>query len=238
MANSTVLALTQSFCRTYALPVPTALQGSADGGAQQLRELLQQVGEELQGASDWQQLMRRVVWLSTNTISQGTLTARFPDNFDHIITETFWDNSARRKIAGPVGDVMWQAAQVLNPAGPMYAFRIAGDLIEILPKMPAGRSLSAIYKSKSWVLDSGGNPKLTYTLDTDTSCFSDKLMKAGLRAFWLRVKQMPHRLEMETFDTLKAAEASQGAAKPILSMDNEGASSFAGITIPIGSWTK
>jgi hypothetical protein len=234
---SPLLSLIQSYCREYALPVPSALQGSNDSGAQQLRELMQTTGEYIWEHTNWEQCSRRVVFSAPGTPVVGTLAAICPENYSHIVPNTFWDNSLRRPLCGPVADHNWQSQQALTPPGPLYYFRVANSQIETSSTIPAGHKLSLIYKSKDWVRTSAGVGKQTYSLDDDTSVFSDSLMKAGLRAHWLRAKQMPHAYEFERFQLLVENEGGKNAVRPVLHTDESYSTHRPGLLIPIGNWT-
>lgn len=235
MPNSTVLSLVQSYCREYNLPVPTALQGSSDAGALQLREILQRSGREAWKRANWQKCSRRISWASVAGADQGNLDTLFPENFANLIPNTLWNQTQRRRILGPVADGNWQIQQAVYPTGPLYHFRIAQNRLQISTAMPAGHTLSAIYKTQNW-MTSGGVDGARYLTDADLSYFSDDIMLAGLRAYWLRAKQMPHVLEMEEFDNVVRQEASKNTVAPVLYMDAPEPTSFPGIIIPTGNW--
>lgn len=237
MATSTVLKLIQSFCREYAQPVPTAIQGTPDAGSMQMRELLQSVGEDVQSKSNWQQCSRLVTWNSVLGKDQGAIETICSENLDYVVSDTFWDLTTKQQFEGPMMDMHWQVLAANASTGPIYFFRIAGGRLQISTSMPAGRSLSLIYKTRNWLLTGGTVPGATITTDTDTSYFSDTLMKKGLRAFWLRMKQMPHKVEMETYENALAVEASQSTMKRTLHMDNPQGNSRPGIMVPSGNWT-
>lgn len=237
MANSTVIELVQSFCREYGLPVPTGIAGTPDAGALQMRELLQNVGTHVWAFSPWQECLRYVTWTSITGQDQGAIKTLCSEDMANIMPGTFWDLTTTQEITGPVSDVTWMTLTARDVQGPMYNYRIANGRLEVLGPMVEGHSLALIYRSRRWVVPVTGAKKTTFTIDTDTCLFSDSLMKAGLRAFWLRIKQMPHKLEMEIFENMLAAEASSGTAKSVLQLDGTGGTPAAGIVIPLGNWT-
>ena len=236
--GTTVLKLIQSFCREYALPVPNAIAGSTDGGSLQMRELLQAVGEDCWLASNWQACLRTISFISQEGMDQGDIRILCPDNFSHIIPQTFWNSSSRRRIDGPLTDFDWQQLSVYNSAGNQFAFYISGNRLQMSSTTKANQGLTLIYKSRNWLYQDGVNLGNEYKSDVDTCIFSNVLMKRGLNAFWLRSKQMPHRLEMEMFENSKAQEASQDVVKNVIQLDGGIGLRPAGITIPIGNWTR
>jgi hypothetical protein len=235
MANSSVLELVKAFAREYALPPPAIIQGGGDAGALQLRELLMTVGEFIWEKTNWQECSIRSTFTSVAGEDQGLISTLFPRQFAHIVPNTFWNVTARIKFTGPVLDANWQNQKALMGTSPLYRFKIYGGRLYVTQTMPAGHELSLFYKSRSWITD-GVDLKPTFTADTDSSVFSDRLMKLGLRAFWLRIKQMPHRFEMEQFEDAVAAEGSINTIRPIMSLD-EGTLPTFGIAIPLGGWT-
>lgn len=242
MAYSTCLALVQSFCREYALPVPTALQGSSDDGALQMRELLHTVGEELWAQTNWQQCVRRIAWVSVAGSDQGKLATLFPLGFDKILPQTFWNLTAKQPYAGPLSPQLAQSNAAYGLATPQYYYYTRNQNLRVQDSQAAGDSLSLIYKTRYWVITTGAAPgdspnAETFTTDNDTCVWPDALMKRGLRAYWLRIKQMPHRMEMDQFDDLRMAEGSANTVQPILSLDGASYAPRAGIVIPLGNWT-
>lgn len=232
MANSTVLQLIQSFCREYGRPVPNGIQGSSDAGALQMRELLQTVGEEVRNSTNWTQCSRRAVWNSVAGEDQGALDTLFPEDFDGIVPQTFWDATQRVPMQGPVADVNWQGQKIRSPGSPIYSYKVYNGHLLVTFTMPVNHSLTLFYKSRRWI-NSGTSQLTTFATDNDTCMFSDTTMKKGLRAYWLRMKQMPHQFEMQQFEDAYLAEGSGNNVKPILSMDGENASYGYGITIPL-----
>lgn len=233
-----VLSLVQRYCREYALPVPTSLQGSADAGSQQYRSLLNTVGEYIHDKCFWENTKRTAAWTSTAGADQGKFSTRCPD-MDYAEQATFWDFTLRKPVFGPLTDADWQAYQAFLPGGPLYQYRIAADRIEVNPAMPVGHSLSIMFKSLNWVCLNGSPlsaTKQTFTLDDDTCIFADKLMLQGLRAYWLRIKQMPYRLEDDKFEDMLERAASRDSVKPTVFMDQPRQSLRPGIWVPAGNW--
>jgi hypothetical protein len=230
-AKQTVLQLVQSYCREYGLPVVGGLQGSSDAGALQLRELLLSVGENIWQHTNWQQCSRRAVWSSVGGTNLGTLDALFPDNFSHILPNSFWDYTKQTKFIGPLSDSEWQERLSFSGVSALPAFRASNNILQLDRPIGAGRNLSLIYQSASWIT-SASLPSAVFLSDADTCVFPDALMKAGLRAFWLRIKQMPHAAEFALFESMRAMEASRGTVRPILSMDG-GTSSPFGLSVPL-----
>lgn len=212
--GSPVLQIVQAFCREYALPVPSAILGTSDAGGLQMLGILQLVGDYILGITNWEQTAVYAAWPSVAGSYQGALATLFPLGFTQIIPTTLWDLTDKRPLRGPLTIPQWQtdSASTQN-SFPPFTFSVYGGRLYTSPTTPAGHTFACYYKSSRWIL-SNGAPVANWAADSDTCLFSDALMKAGLRAFWLRVKQMPHRFEMELFEDLALKEASLRAFLP------------------------
>lgn len=251
--NSTVLALVQTFCREMGLPVPGALQGSSDAGALQMSALFHRVGTACRGTGNWQQCTSRsTLWPSTGVSIQGDVRYRaasgsnsvlLPQHlFESMIEDTFWNITAKVLIKGPIPQPEWDAQDRLGTRSYPYIFQVRYNSIYVNPIPPVTNYLQFSYITRGWIAHGDENfatdtfqgLDTLYTAivaDNDSSVFSDALMLAGLRAYWLRTKQMPHRLEMEEFDDLRMAECAKGTIRPTLQMDGVSGGT-SGIVVP------
>lgn len=231
MANSTVLQLAQSFCREYALPVPAAISGTSDAGGLQIRELLQLAGDHVWGLTNWEQSVVYKSWASLAGSDQGALATLFPSGFAQIIPSTLWDTTDKRPLRGPLSIPQWQSDSASTQNSfPPFTYAVYGGHLYTSPTTPAGHTLSCYYKSYNWII-SGGSRTAAWATDSDTCDYSDAVMKAGLRAFWLRIKQMPHRFEMEFFEDIALKEASLHAFHPPADMAAGAASSGIAVSL-------
>lgn len=237
----TVLELAQAFCEENGLPVPAALSGSGDAGALQLRQLINKVGKEALRFTNWQVVNKRVTWTSSSGEDQGDITTLIGEDLGYVIPETFWDNTLRRPIFGPVSDKEWQALKALVPTSPLYQFRIAENHLFISGPMVAGHELSLIYKSIWWVKIAGTNPQQwsdSVTSDSDTMVFPDDLMQLGLLAFWRKAKELEYAQEMSVFKAAAVDLGSTDKIRPIIDMGGGERQIKPGIWVPAGNWDQ
>lgn len=237
---ATILEIAQNFCRLYNLPVPAYLEGSTDAGVIQLRQMILDLGQEIRDSSKWEVCSRRSVWTSIQGEDQGALTTLFPEALDYILPQTFWDNTLRRPVYGPVSDYAWQQIKSMVPQTPLYQFRTMGGRLLIYGPMPAGHELSLIYKTKNWVRVAASDPaEYTNTdiADADEPVFDEKLFRHGFEYIWRRIKGMKYETEYQLFMSLVQATASKDSVKPVISMDGASQPNLQpGIWVPAGNW--
>ena len=237
---STILEIAQNFCKLYNLPVPTYLENSTDAGVIQLRQMLLNLGVDIKDSAKWQVCSRRVVWTSIQGEFQGYLSELCPENLDYIIPQTFWDNTLRRPVYGPVDDYAWQQLKSMVPQTPLYQFRTLKNELLIYGPMPAGHQLSLMYKTKNWVQVAGSDPP-EYTAsdiqDADTPVFPDRLFEYGFEYMWRRIKGMKYDTEYNLFLAKVKEYGSKDSVQPVISMDGASQPNIQpGIWVPAGNW--
>ncbi len=238
--DQSFLQLAQAFCELYNLPVPAYLKGTSDAGVLQIRRLLNKVGLDIRQKSNWEVISKRVTWLSVADEDQGLVSDLLTENPEHIVPNTFWDNTARLRILGPISDARWQELKALPNTGPFYQFRVSEGAIRVLPTMLADHELSVIYKSKNWISVTGTSPAQYTDLideDDDVPLFRSELMLLGLEYFWRKTKQMTYSKEEAVYEQACLNAASVDNVKPTISMDGAGREGWSPyILVPAGSW--
>lgn len=237
---STLLQIVTRFCEETGQTVPSSVVGNTDLGVLQLKRLLEVVGEHIVQKGDWQRLRRRITWTSVAGEDQGLITSITGISSPGvIIPNTFWDNTLRRPIFGPVSDQNWQALKAFVPSNPLYQFRIENGKILINGDMPVGHTLTFIYQTKAWIetAASSGLYIEAFANDSNVPVFSDQLMTLGLRAFWLRAKQLPFDAEMQMFSSALMDEGTRDKVKPVIDMSDGNRQMIRpGVFVPAGNW--
>ena len=237
---STIIQLVTRFSEEMGQSAPATVVGNTDVGVLQLKRLLEMVGEHLMQKGRWQKLARRIAWTSISGEDQGDISAITGITLPgYIVPDTFWDNTLRRPIYGPVTDQTWQMLKASVPSNPLYQFRIQNNHILINGDMEAGHSLSFIYQTQGWLqtTSSSGVYVASITADTNVPVFSDQLMELGLKAFWLRAKQLPFDVEMQMFTSARDDALSSENVKPVIDMaDGQRQIIRPGIFVPAGNW--
>lgn len=159
------------------------------------------------------------VTMGQNATASGTVTITFcqtkytmPTDFDRSIDDTQWDKSKHWRMAGPVTPQQWQLLKSgFIATGPRVIFRRIGGYFEIWPAISTSEYLGFEYISKYWALTTAGVAKSSFTIDTDTCIFPDRLMVLGLKMKYFEVKGFDTTALMRDFsnqlDIAKAEDA-------------------------------
>jgi hypothetical protein len=235
-SSATLLALVQSFARLKGLPSVGGVQGTADAGVAQIKELLQSVGEDLMDRTDWQFLIRTASWTAVASDDQGALVTLASENFQRALPDTFWNLTEKLPFQGPLAQQDWQQLTSLGTT-PHRFFRIAEGRLWTSGGVSVGDSLSFLYHSGDWVLDSSGSPKAYLSADSDVPQFPRRLMLLGLDFFWKRLKELPYKVEQDRYEQTVEDLAGRSVARPVLNMGEGLQPPLPGIVVPRQSWS-
>ena len=112
-----------------------------------------------------------------------------PSDYDRPIDNTQWDKSKHWQMLGPESAQQWQWLKSgYISTGPRLRFRILGGTFQIWPPITSNELLGLEYVSNKWAIDNSGNGKGSFTVDTDTCIFPDRLMVLGLMFKYFSVK--------------------------------------------------
>ncbi len=129
---------------------------------------------------------------SSNTGGNYTLTKvkyAMPSDYDRQIDNTHWDKSKHWIMLGPETPQQWEwLISGYISTGPRVRYRIFANLFQIWPAIGTNDVLGFEYISNAWVYDALGNPKSSFTADTDTCIFPDALMVLALEKKYFEVK--------------------------------------------------
>ena len=143
-----------------------------------------------------------------------------PSDFDRQIDRTQWDKTKHWEMMGPEGSQQWQWLKSgFVATGPRMRYRILGGFFQIWPPLAAADYLGWEYVSKNWVLaaaDVVTPTKTSFTVDTDTSIFPDRLMVLGLKHKYFQVKGFGD-VYREEFEAQKSIAKANDAGSPTLS---------------------
>ena len=92
-------------------------------------------------------------------------------------------------MLGPESPQQWQWLKSGYIAtGPRIRFRPLGGYFQIWPAVTTNEYLGFEYVSKNWVTSAAGAGKSSFTVDTDTCVFPDRLMVLGLKLKYFEAK--------------------------------------------------
>lgn len=137
------------------------------------------------------------VTLNLNAVASGTAEAitfsqmkyTLPTDYDRQIDRTHWDKTQHWMMIGPETAQQWEwLTSGYISTGPRVRYRIFGGSFQIWPPQGTQHYLGFEYISKAWVTDVGGVAQNSFTADTDTCIFPDRLMVLGLKNKYYQAK--------------------------------------------------
>ncbi len=209
MANSTMLQLINQAQNELGLTASLTVAGNTNSQVVQMLALLNATGYELARVPDagWQAMVAQyitTVAYTTLTLSQpatGTYTNAsytftkvkyaMPSDYDRQIDRTHWDKSKHWEMLGPETAQEWEwLISGYISTGPRIRYRIFGNYFQIWPFVAAAETIGFEYLSKNWVLVTAGTlpTKASFTVDTDTCIYPDRLMVLGLKLKFMEIK--------------------------------------------------
>lgn len=131
-----------------------------------------------------------------------------PDDYDSMIPRTMWDKSKHWEMLGPEDAQQWEYLQSgYISTGPRIRWRLLGDYFQIWPGFSNAEFLGFEYRSKGWVRSSTGTTKNSFTLDTDTCIYPDRLMVDMCKLKYFEAKGFPTQVMQRNFQIqLEAAK--------------------------------
>lgn len=116
----------------------------------------------------------------------------FAAAYDRPVDRTQWDKSKHWEMLGPETQqqVQWLKSGFIS-TGPRIRFYPAGGFFQIWPPMGSAEYLGYVYLTKNWVLSASATvtpDKSSFTVDTDTCIFPDRLMVLGLKSKYMQAK--------------------------------------------------
>lgn len=123
------------------------------------------------------------------TLNFGQTKYTLPVDYDRQIDRTHYDKSKRWEMLGPETPQQWEFLKSSYiSTGPRIRYRIMGGLFQIWPITTTNELLGFEYVSNAWATASDGTPKSSFTADTDTCIYNDRLMINGIKLRFFEVK--------------------------------------------------
>ena len=133
----------------------------------------------------------------TTTVTQASNTQinlckvkyALPDGYDSTIPRTHWDKSKRWEMLGPEDAQQWEwLLSGYISTGPRIRWRIFQNRFQTWPPVTTNEVLGYEYRSKAWVLSNTGADKNSFTADTDTCIYPDRLMVLSTKLKYFEAK--------------------------------------------------
>jgi len=121
-----------------------------------------------------------------------------PDDFETITDRTHWDKTKHWEMLGPEDAQQWQWLKSgYISTGPRIRWRIVDNQFQIWPPMNTNEYLGWEYRSKGWARSAMGAVQNSFTADSDTTVFDDRIMVLSTKLKYFQVK---------SFDTTALAQ--------------------------------
>ena len=148
------------------------------------------------------------------SLTFGKTKYSLPSDFDRQINRTHFDKSKRWEMLGPESAQQWQwLKSAYISTGPRIRYRILGGYFQIWPILSTPEYLGFEYISNGWVTSASGTTKSSFTVDTDTCIFPDRLMVLGLKMKYFEIKGFDATAFTRDFqDQLSIAKANDAGA--------------------------
>lgn len=211
------LSIVQTVCQRLALNVPSVVMSSADPQVVQLLALLNEEGQTLADATNWQALVTSASFVTVATEIQGLMSAIAP-GCKFVVNDTIWNQSLRFPVFGPLSPQRWAQQKAMFYQGPWNQWRLFDDAIHFVPTPPAGQTCTFEYVTKNWV--SGGSD--TFTADIQTALLDEQVMTLGLIWRFRQAKGLDYSADLEKYTRRVADLIARETPKPVLNMDSGG----------------
>ena len=124
-----------------------------------------------------------------DAISFAKVKYSLPSDYDSLVPRTMWDKSKRWELLGPETPQQWEwLLSGYISTGPRIRWRLYGDYFQIWPPVTTAEYLGFEYRSKGWVTAADSTVKNSFTVDTDTCIYSDRLMVLSLKLKYFEAK--------------------------------------------------
>jgi hypothetical protein len=163
------------------------------------------------------------VTLSTYPTAAGTaadvsfvkVQYSLPSDYDQIVDRTMWDKSQHWEMLGPEDAQQWEWINSgYISTGPRIRWRLLGNYFQIWPGVTSNDYLGYEYRSNAWANAAAGTAKTSFTVDTDTCIYPDRLMVLSTKLKYFEAKGFDttamYRNYLEELGTVQAQD--MGAA--------------------------
>jgi hypothetical protein len=136
-----------------------------------------------------------------------------PSDYNSTVPRTHWDKSKHWEMLGPESAQQWEwLLSGFISTGPRIRWRLLGKYFQIWPGVSTNELLGYEYRSVSWALSNTGTPKTSFTADTDTCIYPDRLMVLATKLKYFEAKGFDttamYRNYLEEFQIVMAQDMS------------------------------
>jgi hypothetical protein len=174
-----LLEYAKDVCFEVGLEPPSSIVNNEDDDAKRLLSLFNTEGVRLMRRYPWQVLTTEKVFTAVASEDQGLLSAIAAD-VDRILPDTLFNRTSRLDGLQNTSPSTWQRDQARN-AGLRCDFRLRGGHLLMHPAPAATDTIAFEYITANWAADGDGEPKASFTADTDVSRLDADILKLGVK---------------------------------------------------------
>jgi hypothetical protein len=132
-----------------------------------------------------------------------------PPDFEVVTDNTHWDKTKHWQMLGPEDAQQWQWLKSgYISTGPRIRWRIFGNKFQIWPPYNTQEYLGFEYRSKGWARSDTDAVKNSFTADTDTTIYDDRLIVLGTKLKYFQIKSFDTTaLQQDYFRILNVCKA-------------------------------
>jgi hypothetical protein len=131
----------------------------------------------------------------------GKIAYDLPSDFEYFVNRTFWDNSFKWELLGPISA---QEKQILRygiiASGPRTKFYVRNNKLWLNPMPESVVTVAYDYYSNAWCSSAGGTPQAKWTADSDTYNLDEDCFVMGLKWRYLRAKGLDYTQELRDYE--------------------------------------
>jgi len=136
-----------------------------------------------------------------------------PSDYESAVPRTMWDLSKHWEMLGPESPQQWEwLLSGFISTGPRIRWRLLRKYFQIWPGVSTNELLGYEYRSNGWALSSTGVVKTSFTADTDTCIYPDRLMVLATKLKYFEAKGFDttsmFRNYIEEFEIVRAQDMS------------------------------
>lgn len=149
----------------------------------------------------------------------------FPSGFDRVIDRTQWDVTQHWEMLGPETAQQWEWLNSgFISTGPRVRYRMFDGYFQIFPALGAEHLLSFEILTTNWASSSGAlqPDKGSFTVDSDTCIYPDRLMVLGLKKKYFEVKGFDTTAFQRDYERQLGFAKSNDSGSPTLSFAPRG----------------
>lgn len=215
---ATLLELANRTLPEIGLPTLTALRNNSNQTAQRTLALANTEGRSL-ATHPWRILVKRHIITTASSVD----AYGFPNDFNHFVDRTSWNDTSDDIVHGPIGDIQWQAdisGITTSTIDQKFQVRADGNLNRffINPMPTSADDVTFFYVSNGWCRSNGGTRQNEWNADTDVLLLPEFVYCLGLKYRLLRAQRRDYTVEFAEYQRELAKEKARDGGMAVASI--------------------